>query len=136
MITQLTKQLSFLLLALTLASPVFAGELKPIMKEMRLHYKQALDATAAEQFNREIKLFLTELQQARDFDFSPERAKLSLEGLEKVYTKVSSLPPATEANLATLKAQFKQVDVLRKDYHKKVKPGGFEMLINIIKDLF
>ncbi len=81
------KPLTLLLLGLLLASPVTAGELKPTMKEMRLHYKQAIDATAPEQFNQRVKLFLTELQVARNFDFSSERAKLSLEGWIKSMQK-------------------------------------------------
>ena len=124
------------MLGMLLANPVTAGELKVTMKEMRLHYKQAIDATLPEQFNQKVKLFLTELQTARDYDFSSERAKLSLEGLEKVHAKVISLPAATEANLATLKEEFKQVDQLRKEYHKKVKPSGLDLLVKLFKDLF
>lgn len=136
MIIQLKIILSSLLLGLLLANPVFAGELKPTMKEMRLHYKQAIDATAPEEFNQKIKLFLIELDKARAFDFSSERAQVSLEGLDKVHAKISSLPPATKANLAALKEELKQVDQLRKEYHKKIKPGVFELLVKTFNKLF
>jgi soluble cytochrome b562 len=136
MIAQLRKPLILFLLGLFIASPVIAGELKPTMKEMRLHYKQAMDATTAEQFNKKIKLFMTELQIAREFDFSSERAKLSMEGLDKVYEKVAALPAVTEANLAAVKEQFKEVDELRKEYHKKVKPSGFDLLVKAFKGMF
>lgn len=134
--TQLKLLLTALLVSVLVANPVFAGELKPIMKEMRLHYKEAIDATQPEQFNEKIALFLKELQKARDFDFSSDRAKLSIEGLDKVYNKVSGMPVATEANLPALKEELKQVDELRKEYHKKVKPSVFELLVNTFKKLF
>ena len=136
LITQLRALLSIFLLAMLLSNTVIAGELKPTMKEMRLHYKQTIEATTPEQFNQKVKLFLTELQKARDFDFSPEWEQVSLEGLDKVHAKVSTLPKATEANLAALKEEFKQIDRLRKDYHKKARPGVFELLLKTFKELF
>ncbi len=136
MITQLKILLSALLLVFLFTNPVAAGELKPTMKEMRLHYKQAIDAVSPEVFNQKIKLFLTELQIAREYDFSTDRAKLSLEGLNKVYEKVTTLPAATYENLATVKEEFKQVDELRKEYHKKVKPSIFDLLLKTFKQMF
>ena len=136
MITLLRKPLSLLLLSLFLATPVMASELKPIMKEMRLHYKQAIDATTPEQFNEKVRLFMTELDKARAYDFSSEQEKLSLEGLNKVQAKVNALPSASDENLAAVKEEFKQVDLLRKEYHKKVKPGIFDLLIKTFKNLF
>jgi soluble cytochrome b562 len=103
---------------------------------MRLYYKQAIDATTPERFNQKIDLFLNELQKARDFDFSSERAQVSLEGLDKVHAKVSAFPAATETNLAVLKEELKQIDQIRKEYHKKVKPGVFELLVKTFKNLF
>ncbi len=136
MITLLRKPLSLLLLSLFLATPVMAGELKPIMKEMRLHYKQAIDATTPQQFNEKLHLFMTELEKARAYDFPSEQEKLSMEGLDKVQAKVSALPQANDENLAAVKEEFKQVDLLRKEYHKKVKPGIFDLLIKTFKNLF
>jgi soluble cytochrome b562 len=136
MITQLRKPLIALLLGLLIANPATAGELKPTMKEMRLHYKQAIDATAAEQFNQKIKLFLSELEIAREFDFSTEYEQVSLEGLDKVQAIVSKLPLATDANLASLKQELKKVDELRKEYHKKVKPSVFDLLVKTFKQMF
>ncbi len=136
MITQLKILLSALFVGLLLTHPVIAGELKPTMKEMRLHYKQAIDATAPEVFNQKIKLFMTELQIAREYDFSSDREKLSMEGLDKVYEIVSTLPTANYENLAAVKEEFQQVDELRKEYHKKVKPSVFDLLLKTFKNLF
>ncbi len=134
MISLLKKPIITLLLGLLLTTPVVAGKLKPTMKEIRLHYKQAIETTEPALFNQEIKLFLNELQTARDFNFSPERKALSLEGLDKVQSLVSNLPEATKANLTTLQAELKQVDLLRKEYHKKVKPGILDLLIDTLKE--
>lgn len=134
MISLLKKPIITLLLGLLLTTPVVAGKLKPTMKEIRLHYKQAIETTEPALFNQEIKLFLNELQTARDFNFSPERKALSLEGLDKVQSLVSNLPEATKANLTTLQAELKQVDQLRKEYHKKVKPGILDLLIDTLKE--
>lgn len=134
MISLPKKPIIILLLGLLLTTPVVAGKLKPTMKEIRLHYKQAIETTEPALFNQEIKLFLNELQTARDFNFSPERKALSLEGLDKVQSLVSNLPEATKANLTTLQAELKQVDQLRKEYHKKVKPGILDLLIDTLKE--
>lgn len=136
LITLLEKSLTVLLLGLLLTNPVIAGELKPTMKEMRLHYKQALDATTPETFNQKIKLFLKELEIAREFDFSSDREKLSVEGLDKVHAIVIALPQASPDNLVALKEEFKRVDQLRVEYHKKVKPSVFDLLVNTFKNLF
>ena len=134
MISLPKKPIIIMLLGLLLTTPVVAGKLKPTMKEIRLHYKQAIETTEPALFNQEIKLFLNELQTARDFNFSPERKALSLEGLDKVQSLVSNLPEATKANLTTLQAELKQVDQLRKEYHKKVKPGILDLLIDTLKE--
>jgi len=123
-----------LCLGLALSSSVSAGQLKPTMKEMRLHYKQAVDTQDPAIFNERIAQFLTELQTARAFKFSPERKELSLEGLDKVEALVSGLPAATDSNLPQLQKQLKEVDQLRIEYHKKVKPGAFELLLNTLKE--
>ncbi len=123
-----------LCLGLSLSSAASAGELKPTMKEMRLHYKQAVDTSDPAVFNEKIAQFMTELQTAREFKFSPERKALSLEGLNKVETLVSSLPTATATNLPQLQNQLKEVDQLRVEYHKKVKPGVFELLLDTLKE--
>ena len=123
--------LSVVIFAMPLAE---AGKLKPTMKEMRLHYKAALDTSDPERFNKEIGLFIEELQVAREFNFSPERKVLSLEGLDRVKVIVESMPPATTENLAQLQSELQQLDQLRKEYHKKVKPGVLDLLIDTIKE--
>lgn len=123
-----------LFLSLLLSTSATAGPLKPTMKEMRLYYKQAIDTRDPAVFNETISRFLTELNTAREFKYSPERKALSLEGLNKLQTLVSSLPKATETNLSQLQTQLREADQLRIEYHKKVKPGVFELLLDTLKE--
>ncbi|WP_067869513.1 cytochrome b562 [Neptuniibacter marinus] len=113
-----------------------AGEpinLKKTMKQMRLHYKNALDADSALIFNQNIGEFKKYLKSAQTYDFSPERKDISLEGLNKVERFVDAIPPATTDNLNALQQQLSTVDQLRTEYHKKAKPSIWEMLLNFLK---
>lgn len=113
-----------------------AGEpinLKKTMKQMRLHYKNALDADSALVFNQNIGEFKKYLKSAQSYDFSPERKDISLEGLNKVERFVDAIPPATTHNLNALQQQLSTVDQLRTEYHKKAKPSIWEMFLNFLK---
>lgn len=129
-----------LLLSALLLSPVTQAtetvakvSLKQTMKQMRLHYKEALDATDAATFNTSVAAMQQQLEIARQYDFSPERKQTSLEGLNKVAQKLESLE-ADNSNLADQQQQLSTVDNLRKEYHKKTKPGVFELVMNAIKE--
>ncbi|WP_420554111.1 cytochrome b562 [Neptuniibacter marinus] len=113
-----------------------AGEplnLKKTMKQMRLHYKNALDTDSAQSFNQNIGEFKKYLKSAQTYDFSPERKVISLEGLNKVERFVEAIPPATADNLSAVQQQLSTVDQLRTEYHKKAKPSIWEMLLNFLK---
>ena len=113
-----------------------AGEspsLKQTMKQIRLHYKEALVTQSAEGFNQHIDAFKTHLSSAQAFNFSPERKAISLEGLSKVERAVADLPQATSNNLAELQQQIRAIDELRKEYHKKAKPSTWDLLLNLLK---
>lgn len=115
---------------------VSAGEsvnLKQTMKQMRLQYKEALDTRSAERFNQHIEAFKQHLTRAQSYNFSPERKEISLQGLSKVERIVTEIPVATEANLSELQQQLSTIDKLRKEYHKKAKPGTLELLLSIFK---
>lgn len=113
-----------------------AGEpltLKKTMKQMRLHFKNALETDSADTFNQNLEIFKTHLDSAQEYDFSPERKVISLEGLNKVESFVDAIPPATADNLAVVKLQLSEIDEIRTEYHKKAKPGLWEMFISFLK---
>lgn len=130
--------LSSLLLTVLLTSGGYAsaGEslnLKQTMKQMRLQYKEAMESRSAESFNQHIDAFKTHLSSAQTYDFSPDRKVVSLEGLGKVERFINEIPLATDDNLAELQQKLSSVDDLRKEYHKKAKPGTLELLLSIFK---
>lgn len=130
--------LSALLLTVLLTSGGYAsaGEslnLKQTMKQMRLQYKEAMETRSAESFNQHIDVFKTHLSSAQGYNFSPDRKVVSLEGLSKVERFITEIPLATDDNLAELQQQLSSVDELRKEYHKKAKPGTWELLLSIFK---
>ena len=123
-------------LLVTVSGYSSAGEpltLKKTMKQMRLHYKNALETDSAESFNQNLDIFKTHLDSAQEYDFSPERKVISLEGLNKVENFVDAIPPATADNLAVVKQQLSEIDDIRTEYHKKAKPGLWEMFISFLK---
>ena len=127
-----------LLLSILLSTSgyTFAGEsltLKQTMKQMRLEYKQALESRSAESFNQHIGAFKEYLDSAQGYDFSPERKAVSLEGLNKVEHSIDEFPLANADNLTGLQQQLQAIDLLRKEYHKKAKPGVWEMLLSMFE---
>ena len=123
-------------LLVTVSGYSSAGEpltLKKTMKQMRLHYKNALETDSAESFNKNLDIFKTHLDSAQEYDFSPERKVISLEGLNKVESFVDAIPPATADNLAVVKQQLSEIDDIRTEYHKKAKPGLWEMFISFLR---
>lgn len=130
--------LSSLLLTLLFATAGFANasespSLKQTMKQMRLHYKEALESQSAEGFNQHIDAFKTHLSSAKSYEFSPERKAVSLEGLTKVERDIADIPLATANNLADLQHKIRDIDLLRKEYHKKAKPSTWDLLLNLLK---
>lgn len=133
-----TPLFSSLLLSLVLVAGGNAGanerpNLKQTMKQMQLQYKEAMDSHSPERFNQHLDAFKMNLNQAKAFNFSPERKAVSLEGLNKVETLVADLPLATADNLTELKQQLSEIDTLRKEYHKKAKPSTWELILSIFK---
>ena len=123
-------------LLVTFSGVASAGEpltLKKTMKQMRLHFKNALEAESAETFNQNLDAFKLQLDSAQAYDFSPERKVISLEGLNKVEAFVDAIPTATSENLTVAQEKLSQIDKLRTEYHKKAKPGLWEMFLSFLK---
>ena len=131
---RLTRVLS-LFIALLLSSVVNSAEmdaidLKVTMKQMRLAYTQALKTTSAEQFNLHMDEINQLLTRAQRYPFSSDRATISQQGLSKVAAVLQGIQQQTitSANLDTAQAKLKQVDQLRKEYHRKSKPSIWQTI--------
>ena len=126
---RLTRVLS-LFIALLLSSAVNSAEmdaidLKVTMKQMRLAYSQAQQTTSAIEFNQYVGEISQLLAQAQRYPFSPDRAAVSQQGLDKVAAVLLTIQQQaiTSANLDAAQTELKQVDQLRKEYHSKSKPS-------------
>lgn len=122
--------ISLLFSTVALSNEMDGIDLKVTMKHMRFEYNQALETSSASEFSTHINKMSALLAKAQSYQFSPERAKISLEGLDKVETVLNTIQQTdiTVANLATIQAQLEQVDSLRKEYHKKAKPSIWQLI--------
>lgn len=112
------------------SSEIDSIDLKVTMKEMRLAYTQAMKSTSADEFTLQINAMSERLVIAQSYNFSPDRAEMSHQGLDKVEAVLNSVQKinVTEANLDLVKAKLEQVDSLRKEYHKKSKPSVWDLI--------
>lgn len=122
--------ISLLFSTVALSNEMDGIDLKVTMKHMRFEYNQALETSSASEFSNHINKMSDLLSKAQSYKYSPERAKISLEGLDKVETVLNTIQQTdiTVANLATIQAQLEQVDSLRKEYHKKAKPSIWQLI--------
>lgn len=104
-------------------------DVEKTMKDMAFQYKQAYEASdstamlpALQELGR-----LTEI--ALEGDFQPEQAADFKQGLQQVHTAVQrAADAARQQNTEEAKAQLRQVDKLRKQYHDKRKVSIWQLL--------
>lgn len=129
-IAQLGLIISLLFSTLVNSTEINSIDLKVTMKHMRLAYTQAMKTTSAAEFNTRIDEMSEMLAIAQSYNFSPDRAEMSHQGLDKVESILNSIQQTqiTEQNLAVAKAKLEDVDSLRKEYHKKSKPSVWQLI--------
>lgn len=106
--------------------------LKRVMKKMRFHYSQASKTPSVDEFNQHVAKFSELLDSALNYKFSDERKNTSLEGLQKVAQIIKQLPQAQQDSLFKVQKQWREIDQLRVDYHKKVKPSPWGLLLDYL----
>lgn len=129
-IAQLGLIISLLFSTLVNSADIDSIDLKVTMKEMRLAYTQAMKTTSADEFSTRIDKMSKMLAVAQSYNFSPDRAEMSNQGLDKVESILNSIQQAdiTDENLAVAQAKLEDVDSLRKEYHKKSKPSVWQLI--------
>lgn len=129
-IAQLGLIISLLFSTVVNSAEINSIDLKVTMKEMRLAYTQAMKTTSAAEFTSHIDEMSNMLTVAQGYNFSPDRAEMSHQGLDKVESILNSIQQTeiTDKNLATAKAKLEDVDSLRKEYHKKSKPSVWQLI--------
>jgi len=127
---QLSLIISLLFSTLVNSAEIDSIDLKVTMKQMRLAYTQAMKTTSADEFSTRIDEMSKMLAVAQSYNFSPDRAEMSNQGLDKVESILNSIQQAdiTDENLAVAKAKLEDVDSLRKEYHKKSKPSIWQLI--------
>jgi len=127
---QLSLIVSLLFSTLVNSAEIDSIDLKVTMKQMRLAYTQAMKTSSADEFSTRIDEMSKMLAVAQSYNFSPDRAEMSHQGLDKVESILSSIQQAdiTDDNLAIAKAKLEDVDSLRKEYHKKSKPSVWQLI--------
>ncbi|QUM84210.1 MULTISPECIES: cytochrome b562 [unclassified Moritella] len=127
---QLSLIISLLFSTLVNSAEIDSIDLKVTMKQMRLAYTQAMKTTSADEFSTRIDEMSKMLAVAQSYNFSPDRAEMSNQGLDKVESILNSIQQSdiTDENLAVAKAKLEDVDSLRKEYHKKSKPSIWQLI--------
>ncbi|MCE2594867.1 hypothetical protein K6Y31_08575 [Motilimonas cestriensis] len=106
-------------------------DLEATMKKMKFEISQAYKTESKDEFKSHITSFSQLLQQAKAYSFPPERKDVSMEGLNKVSAVVEKITlEMDDKPLPELKAHLRDIDDLRKEYHKKNKPSIWENLFS------
>ncbi|MCO7190534.1 MULTISPECIES: cytochrome b562 [unclassified Pseudoalteromonas] len=105
-------------------------DLNQTMKNMGHAYKQAMEATEAQEINRHLNTMLSLLKQSKLHNFKTDVKAESLQGLEKVVGVINEAQSLlAQQQIQQAKQLLKEVDALRKDYHKLHEPPGFWELL-------
>ncbi|WP_372761559.1 cytochrome b562 [Pseudoalteromonas sp.] len=107
-------------------SPV---DLEINMKNTGLAYKNAVQATNIDAFNVAINEFIALVEKSKTAKFH-KQPEQSLQGLDKVLEQAQlAKQVANQQGLAAAKPALKNIDNLRKKYHKLHEPPGFFELL-------
>lgn len=122
----------FLALCLTFACSIAAEskvDLEKTMKQMAFQYKQAIEATNLSQIAPHIESLKLLTSTALTADFTEDKAIQFKQGLEKVLQELTAAEQAVLAqDLTAAKQHLKEVDALRKQYHKQRKVSIWRLL--------
>ncbi|MYM58846.1 cytochrome b562 family protein [Vibrio sp. OCN044] len=113
-------------LTLIFSIHVFASDvdLKATMKQMKLEFKQAAQATSVDGMKVPIDNMLQLVEQAKKGKYPPEKVDTYVEGFSKLSTTLKQIDSQLDAgDLASAQESLRQVDELRVEYHDKRNPS-------------
>ncbi|WP_114974922.1 cytochrome b562 [Vibrio cholerae] len=122
---------TLILTAALLATPVFAAgqDLKSIMQEMKLAFKQAVEAPTVEAMQDPISTLESLVEQAKRKSYPAEKEATYQEGFNKLDITLGQVEAHLQAGeLEAAKASLKTVDDLRVEYHDKRNPSIWKRL--------
>ena len=106
-----------------------AVDLEQTMKNMGFHFKQAIAATDSHTLLPVLDELIVQTTQARQAQFAEDKAEQFRHGLEQVLTELEAAKAAAQRDdLATAQQHLRQVEALRKQYHKQRKVSIWQLL--------
>ncbi|WP_341661107.1 cytochrome b562 [Vibrio sp.] len=113
-------------LTLMFSIQVFASDvdLKATMKQMKLEFKQAAQATSVDGMKAPIDNMLQLVEQAKKGNYPPEKVDTYVEGFSKLSTTLKQIESQLDAgDLTSAQESLRQIDELRIEYHDKRNPS-------------
>lgn len=122
---------ALILTAALLAIPVLAAgqDLKVIMQDMKLAFKQAAEAPTIEAMQGSISTLDSLVEQAKRKSYPTEKEAIYQEGFSQLNLTLDKVEAHLQAGeLEAAKANLKAVDDLRIEYHEKRNPSIWKRL--------
>ncbi len=123
--------ISVLLSSLLACSSVSASDvdMEKTMKQMALSFKQAKEAQSVEEMTVALAGFETQLQQAQQGKFQPDKTDLFQQGLKELAVELDQTQLLLEQkDLVGAQQQLIKMDELRKKYHKHRSPSFWQLI--------
>ncbi|MDF4689381.1 cytochrome b562 [Vibrio parahaemolyticus] len=106
-----------------------AVDLKQNMKQMKMEFKQAAEASDVETMKSAIDSLQAIVEQSKRGNYPPEKFDTYLEGFNKLSVTLDKIESDLDAgNLTEAKAQLREIDSLREEYHDKRNPSIWSKL--------
>ncbi len=119
-----------LLVGLLCSATVFASDdLKSMMKQMKLDFNHAAEATSVEEMQTAVNKFAQLVHQAQQGDYPQEKQALYFEGFEKLSLSIEAINhDLQQGDLEAAKQELRTIDALREEYHDKRNPSIWSKL--------
>lgn len=118
-------------IALILSTQTLAADvdLKANMKQMKVEFKQAAQATQVTEMKQAIASLSALVEQSKTGDYPPEKFDLYLEGFNKLSHALEQVEQDLDkGDLEGAKSKLRVVDQLREEYHDKRNPSIWSKL--------
>lgn len=118
-------------LAILFSASTFAADfdLKATMKQMKVEFKQAAEATEVAGMQSAIDNLSDLVEQSKRGDYPPEKFDIYFEGFTKLSNALDSVDAKLElGDLEGAKSELRNVDALREEYHEKRNPSIWSKL--------
>ncbi len=104
-------------------------DLKQNMKQMKIEFKQAAEATSVETMQAPIERLSQLVEESKLGNYPPEKQDLYLEGFNKLSVALDKIEVDLEqGNLEQAQQTLRTVDELRVEYHEQRNPSIWKRL--------